>query len=132
VVLAACASIVLAALLLEPSGEFVKAGPWTLPSVCTFRQITGIPCPGCGLTRSIVAAIHGDWSASYTYHRLGLVVVLYLAAQMAYRLTWLTVEPFRATIDRLGRIIDWALIPLMTLLFINWIPTLVDIFRTTG
>ena len=131
-VLAACASIVLAALLLEPSGEFVKVGPWTLPSVCTFRQITGIPCPGCGLTRSIVAGVHGDWSASYAYHRLGLVVVLYLAAQMTYRLTWLAFEPFRAAVVRVGRIIDWALIPLMVLLFLNWIPTLVDIFRTAG
>jgi hypothetical protein len=132
VVLAACASIVLAALLLEPSGDFVRVGPWTLPSVCTFRQMTGVPCPGCGLTRSIVAAVHGDWSASYSYHRLGLVFVLYLAMQTAYRLTWLAVEPFRAAVGRLGRIIDLALIPLMVLLFLNWISTLVDIFGTAG
>jgi hypothetical protein len=124
--------MVLGALFLEPSGDFIKVGPWTLPSVCTFRQMTGIPCPGCGLTRSIVAAVHGDWIASYAYHRLGPIVLVYLAMQLAYRLTWLAVEPFRAAISRAGRIIDLALIPLMALLFLNWIPTLVAVFWPAG
>ena len=94
--------------------------------------MTGVPCPGCGLTRSIVLAVHGDWSQSYVYHRLGPVVLLYLALQMAYRLIWLAVEPFRIAVGRAGRIIDLALIPLMALLFLNWIPTLVDTFKSVG
>jgi hypothetical protein len=94
--------------------------------------MTGIPCPGCGLTRSIVVAVHGEWTASYAYHRLGPIVLVYLAMQFAYRLTWLAGEPFRAAISRTGRFIDLALIPLMALLFLNWIPTLVAVFWPVG
>ena len=30
-----------------------------LPSVCAFRRLSGLPCPGCGLTRSWVLTAHG-------------------------------------------------------------------------
>ena len=35
--------------------------PETLPKVqlCSFRQMTGRPCPGCGLTRAFCAISHG-------------------------------------------------------------------------
>jgi hypothetical protein len=107
----------------------IKVGPLTLPSVCTFRRTTGVPCPGCGLTRSIVAAVHDGWKASYAYHRLGPLLVLYLLTQLFYRIAWLTLRPFRGTIGRAGRFVDKALIALMVLLFLNWIPTLVEAIR---
>lgn len=28
---------------------------------CPFYTITGIPCPGCGMTRALFAALHMDW-----------------------------------------------------------------------
>ena len=30
------------------------------PGLCPFAHLTGLPCPGCGLTRSWVALGHGD------------------------------------------------------------------------
>lgn len=35
---------------------------------CPIRHTFGIPCPGCGLSRSITALIHGDWQTSLNYH----------------------------------------------------------------
>ncbi len=33
-----------------------------LPAVpCLFRNLTGIPCPFCGLTRGLYAMAAGDW-----------------------------------------------------------------------
>ncbi|TKV59293.1 DUF2752 domain-containing protein [Nakamurella flava] len=51
------------------------------PVVCPFRLLTGLPCPGCGLTRSWVFAVHGDLDASLAAHPfgpplLGLTLVL--------------------------------------------------------
>ena len=46
------------------------------PSFCPFKVFTGLPCPGCGLTRSAVAFLHGDPSTSVFYHPLGAPIVI--------------------------------------------------------
>jgi len=43
------------------------------PVVCPFRLLTGLPCPGCGLTRAWVYAAHGRWSESFGANPFGLV-----------------------------------------------------------
>ena len=47
----------------------------TTPSLCPFKRVTGLPCPGCGMTRSVVTLLHGDLAASLYYHPLGIAVV---------------------------------------------------------
>lgn len=47
-------SILLVALLVPP---FYQGG-FTL---CLFRNITGLPCPGCGMTRAFLFLGHGDF-----------------------------------------------------------------------
>jgi hypothetical protein len=42
---------------------------------CPLRHFTGIPCPTCGMTRSLLALAQGDWSASLSYHLFGVVLV---------------------------------------------------------
>ncbi|HLK59564.1 MAG TPA: DUF2752 domain-containing protein [Chthonomonadaceae bacterium] len=43
---------------------------------CLFRLFTRIPCPGCGLTRSLTLLWHGDFWLSFRYHPLGLLAFL--------------------------------------------------------
>ena len=38
---------------------------------CGFRHLLGAPCPGCGMTRSLVALCRGDAAASWRFHPLG-------------------------------------------------------------
>ena len=45
------------------------------PSLCPFKLLTGLPCPGCGMTRSVVALLHGDPATSFYFHPLGLPMV---------------------------------------------------------
>lgn len=52
--------------------EWLTSGP----ALCPFKLFTGLPCPGCGLTRSAVALLHGDPSASVFYHPLGAPLVI--------------------------------------------------------
>jgi Protein of unknown function (DUF2752) len=46
--------------------------------VCAFKVLTGIPCPTCGLTRSLCHALRGEWSASLGYHPAGIALALAL------------------------------------------------------
>ncbi|MFB9315399.1 DUF2752 domain-containing protein [Nocardioides plantarum] len=45
------------------------------PVICPFRRLTGLPCPGCGLTRSWVYLAHGQWHDSVAAHPFGPVAV---------------------------------------------------------
>jgi hypothetical protein len=42
-----------------------------LPIRCLFQATFGIPGPGCGLTRSWLALLRGDWQQSFSYHLFG-------------------------------------------------------------
>lgn len=48
-------------------------------SICLFRRTTGIPCPGCGMTRAFAHLAKGDWTEAARYHPLSFVVALELA-----------------------------------------------------
>ena len=132
VVLVACLAIFVGAAILTPSNGQLRIGPITLPGLCMLRETTGIPCPGCGLTRSLVAAVRGDWSSSFAYHRLGPVLFVYLILQAAYRAVWIGVPAARRVSRLPGRLLDLSLIPLAALIFLNWIPTLIALIGAAG
>ncbi|MDQ1521234.1 MAG: hypothetical protein QOI55_2307 [Actinomycetota bacterium] len=57
------------------------------PLVCPLRTLTGIPCPFCGMTRAVVAAVHGNVVASLRFNPGGIVlVVLALALVLGWRM----------------------------------------------
>lgn len=37
---------------------------------CPFRYFFGTACPGCGMTRALLAVLRGDLSAAFGYHPL--------------------------------------------------------------
>ena len=130
VVLVACLGILAAAAALEPAESHLRLGPITLPTLCTLRLTTGIPCPGCGLSRSFVAAAHGEWRHSLEYHRLGPLFVVYVLLQVLHRAAWLGLPGSRLRISLAGRFLDAAFLPLMVVLLVNWIPTVAVILRS--
>jgi hypothetical protein len=44
------------------------------PLICPFRFLTGIPCPGCGMTRSFLAIARGDVHQAVFYNLFGPVL----------------------------------------------------------
>ena len=52
---------------------------YSLPGIsCPFRQITGVPCPTCFLTRSTCLAFQGDLENSFKMHIFGPFTALFL------------------------------------------------------
>jgi len=49
----------------------------TAQSFCPFKMLTGLPCPGCGITKSLVYLYQGDLHKSLYYHVLGPFVMLF-------------------------------------------------------
>lgn len=51
--------------------------PWLMPpqespfSPCLFRELTGVSCLTCGLTRSLHATVHADVLAGFGFHFFG-------------------------------------------------------------
>ena len=39
-----------------------------LGTICPIKAITGIPCPGCGMTRAFFYLLMGRWSLSFQMH----------------------------------------------------------------
>ena len=37
---------------------------------CPFRYFFGVACPGCGMTRALLAVLRGDFAAAFGYHPL--------------------------------------------------------------
>ncbi|MDR0850900.1 MAG: DUF2752 domain-containing protein [Clostridiales Family XIII bacterium] len=54
---------------------------------CPIKLVTGIPCPGCGMTRAFLAAARFDFAEAFLYHPLfplmllGIVVVIVQAVR---------------------------------------------------
>lgn len=69
----------------SPSGQITH-----LPSVCLFYHLTGLPCPGCGLTRSFVCLGHGHFRESLHWHPLGFVIyAVFLLLWLRCGIFWL-------------------------------------------
>lgn len=43
---------------------------------CPFREATGLPCPGCGLTRAVIALLRGDIADAVKQHALAPLAAL--------------------------------------------------------
>ena len=59
--------------------------------VCQFHRLTGLNCPGCGMTRACYALLHGNFSAAF---RDNALLVLGLGI-LAIRGAWFGVKKFR-------------------------------------
>jgi hypothetical protein len=92
--------------------------------LCLFKMVTGIPCPSCGSTRSVLNLLKGNWSRGLYLNPLGIVILLFMLVAPFWLLYDLAVRKdslFRAYkyAEKILRT-KWS-VPLILLLVINWI-----------
>ena len=83
-------------------------------SICQFRRLTGLPCPTCGVTRSLAMLAKGEWQRAIAYHPLGPLVAVALCGGWLY-LLWCAVTRVTPAMPR-GRV---PVIVLLTFLLVN-------------
>lgn len=59
-------------------GIFVSYTGLAIP--CLFRKVTGLLCPGCGVTGMCVALLHLNWKGAFFCHPVLFVLLLPLTA----------------------------------------------------
>ncbi len=81
---------------------------------CPFSMLTGLPCPGCGMTRAVNALLHGNWSQAITYHPLSPAYLI-----IGVLLTIAAVAPSRSRLRLISWIVlleRWTAIPALIVL----------------
>lgn len=100
------------------TSETHRQWPLNLPQ-CTFKELTGLPCPSCGMTTSFSLLVHGDvWNslrANFAGTALATLGMFYIPWSLAsaWRGRFLFIRSLEMTLFRLS-------IVFMVLLFGRW------------
>lgn len=88
------------------------------PTLCWFRGISGLPCPGCGLTRAVIHLARGELTRSFVLHPFGVPVLAWACVAATGPLwprslkrrveAWL--EDRRQAVDRSYRVLVYSFV----------------------
>jgi hypothetical protein len=87
---------------------------------CTFRIMTGIPCPSCGMTTSFALLVRGDIENSARANVVGTLLALFCLAFIPWSLACVA---FRRTflVSSFERPVLWLVIIFVVLLMTRWL-----------
>ena len=86
---------------------------------CTFSEVTGVPCPSCGMTTSFALLVRGDAGNSMRANWVG--TLLAIACMLAIPWAFASVLLGRAVFIRsLERALIFAVMSLLVLMFVRW------------
>jgi hypothetical protein len=92
---------------------------------CLAISLFGVPCPGCGVTTSVVLAAHGDFAASLANQPFGFATFFGVLAFAVWALlAHLAGRDLHADVRRLNRAAVW--VPVAALLVAAWVYKLAD------
>lgn len=88
VVLLAAFAVIAAAVALEVRNDRVVLRIWNLPlpESCWYKRLTGVGCPGCGLTRCVISLVHGEFLRAWHFNPAGYLFFAILVCQFPYRI----------------------------------------------
>lgn len=94
-------------------------------SVCLLKNITGIPCPSCGSTRSVLSLVHGNMVDALYWNPFGFIIMTILIITPLWIIYDIILK--RDSLLRLYRTIEIQMqkkivyFPAITLVVMNWV-----------
>ncbi len=96
---------------------------------CSFKEVTGWPCPSCGMTSSFALLIRGDVLHSLQANAVGTL----LAGFLLVFIPWSVASAFQGRLLFIQSV-EWVLIRLLVLFFVillvRWVVVLVELQLT--
>jgi len=89
-----------------------------IPHVCLFNKLFGIPCPGCGITRSLLAFFVGDFGRAWLQNPTGPIFAASLVAQVPLRFLALRGKLCSRRVFYSSRVMATGI---LIILIVNWI-----------
>jgi hypothetical protein len=86
---------------------------------CSFRYLTGVPCPSCGMTTSFALLMHGDLTNSLRANAVGTLLAVFGLAIIP----WSLVSVLRQRplfVVSLERTSTWIVVVFVVLLLTRW------------
>ncbi len=88
---------------------------------CALRTLTGLPCPTCGSTRSLVHLSHGDVVSAFAMNPLTTAALLAAVIYLLYSVTALTFNLPRVAFALTEKEKDLVRASAVLLLLLNWV-----------
>jgi hypothetical protein len=86
---------------------------------CTFRLITGVPCPSCGMTTSFALLMHGDVVNSLRANAVGTFLALFCLVLIPWSLASALVRRYFGIVS-VDRALMWCVMVFVVLLLTRW------------
>ena len=95
------------------------------PSVCMIKSTTGIPCPSCGTSRSVMLIMEGNYLGALKINPMGFLISFMLLVCPVWVFVDVVMKRssflrFYHTMESIIRI-KWVTILMITLVAANWI-----------
>jgi len=86
---------------------------------CSFKRLTGKPCPSCGMTTSFAMLAHGDVRNSLRANAVGTLLAVFCVALVPWGVLSL-VRGRLLGVRSIERALTWVVAVFLTLLLVRW------------
>jgi len=86
-----------------------------IPVFCPFEAVTGIPCPGCGMTRAILSLMAGNFGTAALYNPFCFFLLFMIIASILPA-RWLEKVPSAVT-----KVLPYCYTAVLILVIVFWI-----------
>ena len=80
-------SVIGLSFLMQVPGQtavYLPGASFALPELCAAKRVFGVPCPGCGLTRSFISISHGQFAKAWGLNPASLLLYPFVFVQIPW------------------------------------------------